>query len=676
MATRERREEYSSNVVRVLHPTRPLSPGSNMSDVDTNLDYLLEDLQSTVKPESSFGNTANYSSSSRDVQYLSPANSTTIIKERSVSPTSNEKRTYKSASYQYSTSTGQRPTASVSSQQNVNQLDALLQDLKNEREVTTRNKDYSLLSSSSNIDSSLLEPGTTVTKTTRVYSSSGDKPSVQRELFFDSPDHGVKLPSDLRQKSPSYVKSIETKTVKDVSFEPSIIEPEPVSVQNTINKFNYSNTTENRVSPYTRTVTVDTAALPEDLKGVPLSDDILPVPGTKVTTTVRTYTYEIPADPAPVGPGSKTLLYKNESYNTTNTSSYPEREVPPSVVFKTESYNTVDTTDGTIPRREPHPVTTSTKTVVHKTDTRETTSNLYPGPRNDYPPHSRPRDTSPQPGNTVIYKQEITNTSNTNVLPPNGPRSPGYLNQSPQYPLQPAQPGHPGHPGQPGPTTTYYYKKESSNTTNTLYGPPGSGSPNDRYPPITYPDRSPQDYSPRSPGYPNEPNTTVYKYSSHTTTTNTHGSPSEREPLLQPGPFPVDGIDSPGPNDTPPKRLDDLLASFGNTQNGKPVADEPYVRKREVETAVATSGKPIAAVEPKVPSKNIAGPPVYYPPGHEMFARKEESGAAYRAQGGYARGAGRYEYEAESKSKSKSKSGATMVPVCLPLCCAMPCSIM
>lgn len=46
------------------------------------------------------------------------------------------------------------------------------------------------------------------------------------------------------------------------------------------------------------------------------------------------------------------------------------------------------------------------------------------------------------------------------------------------------------------------------------------------------------------------------------------------------------------------------------------------------------------------------------------------------SQGGYAKGSGKYEYEAESKSKKSSKSGAAVVPVCLPLCCAMPCTIM
>lgn len=32
------------------------------------------------------------------------------------------------------------------------------------------------------------------------------------------------------------------------------------------------------------------------------------------------------------------------------------------------------------------------------------------------------------------------------------------------------------------------------------------------------------------------------------------------------------------------------------------------------------------------PSKNITGPPVYYPPNHELFEAKEESAAASRAQ--------------------------------------------
>lgn len=52
-------------------------------------DHLLEDLQASVsRPGSSLGQPIhqNYSTSSRDVQYLSPMNSTTIVRERSLSP--------------------------------------------------------------------------------------------------------------------------------------------------------------------------------------------------------------------------------------------------------------------------------------------------------------------------------------------------------------------------------------------------------------------------------------------------------------------------------------------------------------------------------------------------------------------------------------------------------------
>lgn len=44
MTTRERREEYSTaNVVRVLHPSRPLSPNNVVTDLDNNLgeSYIL-----------------------------------------------------------------------------------------------------------------------------------------------------------------------------------------------------------------------------------------------------------------------------------------------------------------------------------------------------------------------------------------------------------------------------------------------------------------------------------------------------------------------------------------------------------------------------------------------------------------------------------------------------------
>lgn len=37
---------------------------------------------------------------------------------------------------------------------------------------------------------------------------------------------------------------------------------------------------------------------------------------------------------------------------------------------------------------------------------------------------------------------------------------------------------------------------------------------------------------------------------------------------------------------------------------------------------------------PKVKSKNVAGPPVYYPPGAAEFTKKEEASAAMSQSGG------------------------------------------
>lgn len=115
------------------------------------------------------------------------------------------------------------------------------------------------------------------------------------------------------------------------------------------------------------------------------------------------------------------------------------------------------------------------------------------------------------------------------------------------------------------------------------------------------------------------------------------------------------------------------------------IAEKPLTPNNNLSTTTTKtySSEPEEKSKALVGSKNITGPPVYYPPNHELFAAKEE--AAYRAsvnnwtswklswfiliiillkfQGGYAKGRGKYEYEAASKSKSSSKSGAAVVPL-------------
>lgn len=52
--------------------------------------------------------------------------------------------------------------------------------------------------------------------------------------------------------------------------------------------------------------------------------------------------------------------------------------------------------------------------------------------------------------------------------------------------------------------------------------------------------------------------------------------------------------------------------------------DKPYTTT--VDSLVET-----ANADQKVPTRNVAGPPVYYPPG-EMFTKRSEEGAAWQAQ--------------------------------------------
>ncbi|XP_053685034.1 uncharacterized protein LOC128734731 [Sabethes cyaneus] len=665
--TRERREEYhTSNVVRTLSPSRPLSPGTHTTEFDSNLDNLLEDLQASVsRPGSSLGQpiTGGYTTT-REVQYLQPANVTTVARERSLSPSmhTNERKLYKTAKYEYKSSSSSGTTPAAGSQgvsevyqRNINQLDTLLNDLERERDSSLDRSQRSL--NRAGIDSGLSEQGTKVIKTTHTYSSTGGKQPVSRELVFDSPGSYEVRQSRSRQRSPSYENS--SSTVKNVSYS-----SDNSGIYGGINRSRTVTPvrseqyyTETRtVSPssdlvprnvhYNETITTDTIPASKALANIPLSDNILPRPNTKVTTTVRTYTYELPPD----SEINQTLSYRNDSFNqTTNTlpAGYPERDLSPT-----------------------QHVNPSTKTILVKNETINTSNNVQEYPIPTMLDHQLPPNTA----KTIYYKKD-TKQSTTNYYPehPNGPyptnfqaiEGPPIGDHPPPRPIKYTEsPTYP--PGQ----NTYIYREERTNTNNNRYGSP--------VPIVEYPDR--HGTYPRDP----QPTTVTYKYSSTTTnaTRNVYPPPDEREPLLHP--FPTDGLPPSEVDGAPPKRVDDLMATLG--ENGQIT----YMSKHTVENGTGPKKpreptpprktvqleEPIDSKAALVSSKNIAGPPVYYPPGHEMFAKKESEAGAWRAQGEYAKASGKYMYEAESKSKSSSKSGAAVVPVCLPLCCAMPCSIM
>lgn len=64
------------------------------------------------------------------------------------------------------------------------------------------------------------------------------------------------------------------------------------------------------------------------------------------------------------------------------------------------------------------------------------------------------------------------------------------------------------------------------------------------------------------------------------------------------------------------------------------VHEQEVAHQKKIETLKRQSAEAddTQKKEPVVKSKNVTGPPVYYPPGHEMFAKKEESEGAWRAQ--------------------------------------------
>lgn len=320
--------------------------------------------------------------------------------------------------------------------------------------------------------------------------------------------------------------------------------------------------------PSGTTTTTTTTQLEKDLQNLPLTEDILPLPGTKVTTTVRTYTYEVPA----IGTLSRgTPLTSSTRYNTiqrneVNSSTLQSSPiatqvspvVPHTVVYNTESYSTTN-------RTNERPITTNHLYEVRENrETNTLQKNL---------PLQQPRSPQPSGSNrTISYKMNTTENIHT------GPEFRSFPSQrSPEYPIhqEPPQNGpysqtHDTYP--PGPTTTKYIYKETSNVVNTIHGSPVRPSDTQpRYLPPANPQNKspPAGYLPSGNGYPphGPANTSqvTYKYSSSSTSNTRQGPDSsygKPSPTTQPAPFPVDGVEYPT-NTSPPQKVDELMQSFG-----------------------------------------------------------------------------------------------------------------
>lgn len=132
----------------------------------------------------------------------------------------------------------------------------------------------------------------TITKSSSGGGGGGGIKPVNRELKFDSPS----LVSSVRQRSrsPNFQNNVETQiNTRDVKYDTEpVLDTTPNSTMS--RSYNYSKTSARNASPYnTEIVEMDTTDLPAELKDAPISSDLLPGPGTKVTTTVQHFKHSI-----------------------------------------------------------------------------------------------------------------------------------------------------------------------------------------------------------------------------------------------------------------------------------------------------------------------------------------------------------------------------------------------
>ncbi|CAH1980649.1 unnamed protein product [Acanthoscelides obtectus] len=346
---------------------------------------------------------------------------------------------------------------------------------------------------------------------------------------------------------------------------------------------------------------------------------------------------------------SKSFVY-NKVENKENTTTY-RSPTPTYKLRKDEYYEEKTVTDNYRPYEKPAP---PGGVVVKETIT---TTNYQPG----YSPELNP----PTRGQTYMYNETTTTKNVENGYPPaSTPRKDVYM-------LKESSTSTKNEHYAPPPTTNRetYILKESHNTSTVNRNEPSNLPYSERGYPVYNP--------PEGRGRPNEPININYSYKSTESSKNVWKG-EDSQPLLQPHRFPTDER-----VDGPPKKLDELMATIGNEPPTSPLNvgfvahEKEVVHQKKIDTLKRQAEEANDMQKKEVlPSKNVSGPPVYYPPGHEMFAKKEESSAGWRAQGEYGKASGKYEYGSESNSKTKTKQGAAVIPVCLPLCCGLPCTLL
>ncbi|XP_066151108.1 uncharacterized protein [Euwallacea fornicatus] len=689
MSTVERKEYQETRIMRNR------SPGRNLTQFDSNLDNLLEDLQNSVsRPGSSLGQnasssykeTSKYISSSGDgygrtnslnrVTNLKSANPITEYSSDDAysykSPDGREKvHGYKKEKYMYGKSTVERDIGPEKSrmQNSINQLDSLLDDLQQVKKSSFSEKE--------------------------IYNSTGTDPgyqtttSVNRELHYGDTPPSSKSRTFERTEEKSYRKEGYSTDGTYGDIRPL----RPVSPTSSRTSTLSKQTKVMNVHDYpirvleTPVPDIDPEVLAH------LDPNLHPAGNTKVTTTIKTYTYEIPGSgnyPTQVRENTdinEEYLNKLEryTYSPNDTITTPSKSFEYNKTENKENYfrqepGWKDSTlkksyqelvkDEVVRYRKPTPPD------EHTTVTEEITTvrNYQPGYQPDINPPTR--------NQTYTYNETVT-TKNFPLPPPPTTQETReyYINKETINRNQPpmSERGYPVYnpPSSPDRKKTYALKEtQTTHTTNYQNG----------YPPQRQvsPPRDVETFNPQNPPYgkkPQEPINIQYSYKSTNSSENRYKGgypPHEESQTLLPRKFPR-GDETDGP----PKRVEELMATIGGEPPNSPLNagftahEREMAHKKVVETYKQQQAPEVEEIQKKEPAtKNVTGPPVYYPPGHEMFANKEEGGGAWRAQGEYGKASGKYMYASESGAKSKTKKGMAVVPVCLPLCCGLPCTIL
>lgn len=640
MSTVERKEYQETRILRSRSPAgRTIrSSNQNLSEFDSNLDNLLEDLQNSVsRPGSALGQqnaTSKYISSNSDGYgrtnslnrtNLKAANPVTEYSSDDAytykSPDGREKvQGYKKEKYIYGKSTVERDVEPERSrmQNSINQLDSLLDDLQQVKKSSYSEKE--IYNSSTGTD-----PGFQSSK------------SVNRELHYGDTPPSSKARTFERVEEKSYEKKGYSSegTYGDIrSLRP--VSPSPSSKTSTLTK----QTKVTNVHDYPIRV-VETPVPDIDPEVLAHLDPNLHPPGnTKVTTTIKTYTYEIPGSgnyPTKVREDTtinEQYLDKLEkyAYSPNDSITTPSKSFVYNKTENKENYykqqepgwkdSTLKKSYQEIVKDEVHypPYRKPAPPEEHTTVTEEITT------LRNYQPGYQPEINPPTRNQTYLYNETTTKKNYQDLYPP-----PPTTQETREYIINKetniinkpmSQRGYPVYNPPSDEKKSYALKETQTHITNNYQN--GYHRP-------------PRDTA-EPPQPRQEPINIQYSYKSSNTTENRYkgGYPPDLEEsqTLLPRKFPR-GDEEP---DGPPKKVEELMASIGHEPPNSPLnagftAHEREVAHKKVAETLKHQQSPEADdMQKKEPAtKNVTGPPVYYPPGHEMFAQKEEGGA-WRAQ--------------------------------------------